>query len=144
MLSLVLFVVSLLAVGWQWRQAQAFTQERERQKAQLAQGLGVDPRQWLRPVVFPLGYFWSVLTKGMPRAEVHGIVHGHERVLRCGSSEDAYKSEVYYFFSNRRSDALRMQVRYLDDRVAGLQGDDNSNSIYDESCVPGQWEDEAE
>lgn len=106
----------------------------KKQQEQLAQELGVEIDDYSYEKVFPLGYFNSILKEGMSMDEVHSIVKGYEKVLQCGS-----RCEVYYFFDNRDTKALRFMIFYdKQSNFERIQGEDtDSGTIWTDGCIEG-------
>lgn len=103
-------------------------------RRQLAQELGVNIDDFENPYSFPSNYFDSLLQPGMSIAEVHSIVRGYKTVLHCGNTR-----EVYYFFSNMKEDAVRLEFIYSESGQFKWRGgeDSDSHSIFIEGCSPG-------
>jgi hypothetical protein len=108
------------------------------QQKELAKDLGVQINDYPASYAFPIGYFHEILKPRMTLEEVHKIIKGYIHVYNC----ENYK-EVYYFFSENDSRAIRFEVTY-DQSAAGkyvflnLQTeDDNSRSIHVQECRSG-------
>jgi len=113
-----------------------------RQRNALAIELGINLWSWPRPAAFPLGYFFSILEEKMLRQEVHQIVRGYQRVLRCGPDSRGFTQEVYYFYSDHDDRALRMEIEYdTQKQLYRVQGEDPNSRIFSvRNCQPGRWD----
>lgn len=113
----------------------------EKKQEELAITLGVRIKDYPFVTVFPLGYFYTVIKPGMTLDDVHFIIRGYEKVLRCrDSAKDAlYYKEVYYYFSPRDDEALRFQLFYDEQgRFLEFQGEDeDSRTIMTLGCEEG-------
>jgi hypothetical protein len=107
---------------------------------ELAHELNVNFKDYPAPYTFPEGYFVTILTPDMNIEAVHKFVLGYEKVFQCG------ESEVYYYFSENREDALIFKISYDMDllgnerRFLSLIGQENSKTIRIDGCVPGLLE----
>jgi len=104
----------------------------------LARELGVNIEDYPYPDKFPTGYFSFVLKSGMSIKEVHSLIRGYTSVFRC----DKAFEEIYYYFSNNDSKALRFIVYYDMDFKYDELGteDENSRTILLDGCAPGLFE----
>jgi YD repeat-containing protein len=86
----------------------------------VAKSLEVNIEDYVYPMGFPIGYFYSVLKPGMPYDEVHSIVRGYEGGYRCYAF-----TEIYYYFSVDDNDAIRFRLTYDDQgRYTEMDGED--------------------
>ena len=107
----------------------------QKQQEELAKKLGVSIEDYPNPLVFPEGYYYSILKKGMSLEEIHSIIVGYQAVFHCGDN-----LEVYYFFDTRDDKALRFMVfiNHQDKTFKELQGEDtNSRTISLYGCEEG-------
>ena len=113
---------------------------RSEQEKSLAQTLNTRPEEYRQYGSFPLGYFISQLKKGMTINEVHSIVSGYEKVLKCENLPSLHRQEIYYYYSSDDDVADRFMVFFDDkDKFIGLGSEDtNSRSIQTKDCVEGK------
>lgn len=104
---------------------------------QLASQLGVRIQDYPNPMVFPVGYFYSVITPGMSMRDVHSIVIGYEQVFNCFGTD-----ELYYYFSTDEKDAIRFEIIYDDQgRHKEFLGEDlYTRTLSIGICTPGLLE----
>ena len=62
----------------------------KKEQEKLAILLGINIKDYPYERAFPIGYFYKVLKPGMSISEIHGLVQGYEKVLRCSTGEPAY------------------------------------------------------
>jgi len=100
---------------------------------QLADILGVKLEDY-RQVDFPRDYFSQTLKPGITISEVHNIVIGYEKVLKCGDW-----AEVYYFFNSSDEEAFRYKILYVDGFYDSFIVDDfyDSMKISLSGCTEG-------
>jgi hypothetical protein len=112
-----------------------FNSSRQKMQKDLAKELGVKIDDYPYRTSFPVGYFYTILQPGMSMADVHKVIQGYEKVLRCDST-----SEIYYYFSSELEDAKRFQIIYDDQgEFMRLEGEeDDSRTLQTNGCVPGQ------
>lgn len=100
----------------------------------LARELGVRIQDYPYPASFPIGYFDTLLQRGMSINEVHQIIRGYKKVLHCGK-----RTEIYYFLSQGELFSIRMMIFY--DNQGGYlrwEGEDtDSRTIRTVECQPG-------
>ena len=103
----------------------------------LADQLGVRIDNYPYPAGFPVGYFYETLEVGMSVKEVHEILKGYSRVLRCGSY-----AEVYYFYTTNDDTATRFRVFYDEQMLLSESHgeDDDSRTIFTDGCREGLFE----
>ena len=99
----------------------------------LAADLGVRIGDYPHPVSFPVGYFFDVLQEDMSVADVHAVVQGYTRVLRCGDH-----TEIYYYYTVDDDTARRFIVFYNKGQFSRLQAEDSkSRTIFVDGCQNG-------
>lgn len=104
------------------------------QQEKLATELGVNISDYPGPRSFPTGYFYTTLNSEMTVEEVHKIVKGYEKVLICTTP-----SEVYYYFSQDDTKALRFEIVYYRGKYHDMLGEgDSAGRLSIEGCIPGQ------
>lgn len=104
------------------------------EQAGLAEKLGENVENYFPAKSFPKNYFYSILQKGMTKADVHKIVVGYEAVFTCSQY-----SELYYYYSVNDSKALRFKIFYdSSGKYYKILGEDDSSKLYDEGCFPGR------
>jgi hypothetical protein len=113
----------------------------KKEQEKLAILLGINIKDYPYERAFPIGYFYKVLKPGMSISEIHGLVQGYEKVLRCSTGEPAYYySEVYYYFGTGDQDALPIELFY--NEQGGFEDfqteDDDSRTINTHGCEVGQ------
>ncbi|MBI5822915.1 MAG: hypothetical protein HZB18_02735 [Chloroflexi bacterium] len=106
---------------------------REKQE-QLAQTLGVNIHNYRR-FDFPFDYFLQELKPGMPIREIHRIIRGYDRVLRC----DDY-AEVYLYFSPPGTDSFKYMILYDEKFFRSFITDDifGDRTVSINGCVDGK------
>jgi hypothetical protein len=108
---------------------------------ELASRFGVNIKDYPFETDFPSGYFYSVIKPGMTFNDVHEIVRGYEKVLRCRNTGKNYYyfSEIYYYFGSGDDDAIRFELFYdKQGNFERFQGEDkNSRSIMIFGCEEG-------
>ncbi len=135
---LVIAICLFLALGW-WIFANRnpFLSDQERYAEQY--GLQIDDYPY--PLVFPAGYFETILKPGMSKSQIHTTIKGYEMVYHCKQF-----SEIYYFFSNQEEKAIRFEVIY-DERgnYAYFRGEEpDSQTIRLEGCTEGLIEENSD
>ena len=103
----------------------------------LAREFGVGIEDYKYPEIFPLEYFEANLHTGATLIDVHAVIRGYERVVRC---EAGSTREVYYYYSPDDSKSVRIEVWYDDyEKLVQINTEDqNSRGIQVEGCVPGR------
>jgi hypothetical protein len=107
---------------------------------QLAGDLKININDYPEPYTFPEGYFVTTLTSGMNIEAVHKLVLGYEKVFHCG------ESEVYYYFSENRENALKFRIFYDENHLGkertflSIISQENPSTIGVDGCVPGLLE----
>ncbi len=92
---------------------------------------------------FPTDYFVELLKEDMTVQEVHELMRGYEKVLRCGDY-----AEVYFYFSTDERIAYRYLIifdegKYIGNEYGGFRAyegiNENSSYIpgYADGCVDG-------
>jgi len=100
----------------------------------LAETLDVDIQKY-NPDAFPIDYFRSALTPGMPVDKVHQIVRGYEMSLVCPQTN----SEVYYFYSiDKKGVKIKLSYDLNKNTFLDISADDNSSVLINTSgCISG-------
>lgn len=100
----------------------------------LAEQLGVRIEDYTDPLLFPAGYYYTILKPGMNLNEVHNAIQGYEKVFHCG-----IYSEIYYYFSKDDSKAIRFVIVYDEEgKYRFIEGEEpDSRTIRLDGCVPG-------
>ena len=115
-----------------------------KQERKLAELFGINLAEYTRDKFFPYEYFLDNLQEGMTVREVHQVMRGYEKVLKCGDS-----TEVYYYFYDEDELAYRYQIsyyegKYLGNNFGGLQASEGPRADlyhtlrgYENGCVDG-------
>lgn len=132
---LVNICVCIALVSVVWLLPAITSSPREKEQANLAKDLEVEIAEFPPVSSFPSSYFRSVLKPGMTLSEVHSIVKGYKKVLRCG-----FQSEIYYYFGTDDKGAHRIEIFYdQDKKYKKLMGEEpDSRTIQTWGCTPGQ------
>ena len=106
----------------------------EPQQDALADKLGVNIGDYPYPHIFPYGYYWRQLPRDAYIDQVHSVVNGYAKVLKCNNSR-----EIYYFFSQSDDFALRIEFWYDEaHKLVQFNGEDeDSRTIRTEECAVG-------
>jgi hypothetical protein len=104
----------------------------------LAQEIGIKIDDYPYPNQFPVGYFAFVLKEGMEINDVHEVIKGYTKVFKCSKAF----AEVYYYFSDDDTKALRFSVHYdMNLRYIDITSEDsNSHTISLRGCTLGLFE----
>ena len=104
------------------------------EQERLADQLGVRIEDYPGPLLFPLGYYETILNPGMNLNEVHDAIRGYEKVFHCG-----IYSEIYYYFSEDDRKAIRFVIVYDEEgKYRFIEGEElDSRTIRLDGCVPG-------
>jgi len=109
------------------------------QQRTLARRLGIETEGYFPHPNFPFSYYHDRLEKEMTIVEVHQLIQGYTKVLRCGVINDSAR-EIYYYYSNSDYSALRFQVEYYKGKFVWLQGEDEDwRTIRTENCEEGRF-----
>lgn len=139
------FILVVLVICIAIYYSETFVNPYEAQQVALARTLGVEINDYPYPGAFPEGYFYSKLRPGMEIKQVHNVVKGFDKVFRCRvPAESYYYKEVYFYFGDDNTDALRFMIFY-DPRgdFERLQSEDtDSRSIRIDGCEEGRIETE--
>ena len=113
-----------------------------KQEKKLAELFGINLVEYKRNNSFPYQYFVDNLEKGMSVHEVHQVMRGYEKVLKCGEA-----TEVYYYYYKDDGLAYRYQIIYDEGKYfgngygdfrihEGTRGDDYLLG-YENGCMDG-------
>lgn len=135
--GLSIFVLICIVAGlFVWIRPLLVTTPREQMQQELAIELGVEIGEYPHPSNFPLGYFFTVLKPGMSISEVHKIVRGYKKALRCGET-----MEVYYYLGENIEDSVRFWIYYDEQgKFREFQGEGDSGRRSTSWCSPGLQE----
>ncbi len=99
----------------------------------LGEELGISFENYPPLINFPYAYFEEELVLGMDKAKVHEIVRGYKSKFVCSEG----KSELYYFYSAIKDEALQIEVFYDDQNTFSTVKvyDLNSGNPYDDDCL---------
>jgi len=128
---IVISICLLLISGW-WFFANRNPFLSAQEKYAKQYGLKIDDYPY--PLVFPAGYYETILKPGMSINQIHATIRGYASVYHCKQY-----SEIYYFFSKKEEKAIRFEVTY-DERgnFKYLQGEEpDSPTIQLHGCTEG-------
>lgn len=131
------FLILTISFLGLWLFSTGVTDSRARLQKELASSLGVSINSYPYPKIFPVGYFETVLKPEMTVLEVHNVVQGYEKVLKC---DDV--GEIYYYFSTDDKNAIRFKIYYNSAiRFEKLVGEEpGSPTIHTSGCRPGYYD----
>jgi hypothetical protein len=92
----------------------------------LGEFYGVSVDDYPPSEIFPIGYFRDLLVPGMSIQEVHNEITGYEKVIH-----NKTLAEIYYYFYEDDSKAIRIKLRYDDNGLfTDLTGEDKDSGMF--------------
>lgn len=112
------------------------TSPREQVQQSVAKELGVEIGDYPYPYSFPASYFRTLLKPGMSISEVHSIVRGYDKALRCGAH-----GEIYYYLNEGSEVSVSVWILYdTHGKFHEIRGESDSGGPITDECSPGLQE----